>query len=87
MRRAAAVARAKWTLDGPGSAGDVDRLDLWMAHALKNPLTAVKALVQLGLRNPAESASHERLAVLEREVDRVEEILATYLGAPSGRDR
>lgn len=52
-----------------------------MAHQLKNPLSAVKALVQLGLRNPAESASHERLAVLEREVDRVQEILTSYLSA------
>ncbi len=54
---------------------------LRMAHQLKNPLSAVKALVQLGLRNPAESASHERLAVLEREVDRMQEILTSYLSS------
>jgi signal transduction histidine kinase len=50
-----------------------------VAHELKNPLSAMKALVQLGLRNPAESASHERLGVLEREVTRMQEILTSYL--------
>jgi two-component system, NtrC family, sensor histidine kinase HydH len=58
---------------------DVDddvALTLW--HELKNPLAAVKALVQLGLRNLAESASHERLAVIEREVTRMQEILGRY---------
>jgi hypothetical protein len=60
-----------------------------VAHELKNPLSAVKALVQLGLRNSAESASHERLAVLEREVTRMQEILMSYLAPPdrSGRSR
>jgi nitrogen-specific signal transduction histidine kinase len=53
-----------------------------VAHELKNPLSAVKALVQLGLRNSAESASHERLAVLEREVTRMQEILMSYLAPP-----
>ncbi len=52
-----------------------------VAHELKNPLTAVKALVQLGLRNPAETASHERLTVVEREVTRMEEILRSYLSS------
>ena len=50
-----------------------------VAHELKNPLTAVKALVQLGLRNPAEAASHERLAIVERAVTRMEDILRSYL--------
>jgi signal transduction histidine kinase len=52
-----------------------------MAHELKNPLSVVKALVQLGLRNPAEAASHERLAALEREVARMQEILGAHLAA------
>jgi len=50
-----------------------------VAHELKNPLTGVKALVQLGLRNPAEAASHERLEVVEKEVTRMQEILQNYL--------
>lgn len=54
-----------------------------VVHELKNPLAAVKALVQLGLRNPAERASHERLAVLEKEVARMQHIVQSYLS--SGR--
>jgi signal transduction histidine kinase len=50
-----------------------------VAHELKNPLTGVKALVQLGLRNPAEASSHERLEVVEKEVTRMQEILQNYL--------
>jgi two-component system, NtrC family, sensor histidine kinase HydH len=70
------------------SVGDVDpreleQMGLKVAHELKNPLTALKALVQLGLRNPAEGPSHDRLALLEREVTRMQEILRSYLS--SGR--
>ena len=50
-----------------------------VAHELKNPLTGVKALVQLGLRSPAEAPSHGRLAIIEREVTRMQEILQDYL--------
>ncbi len=52
-----------------------------VAHELKNPLTAVKALVQLGLRNPAEAASHARLALVEREVARMEALVRSYLAS------
>ena len=50
-----------------------------LAHELKNPLTGMKALVQLGLRNPAESSSHVRLAILERELARMQEILTRFV--------
>ncbi|ABS27175.1 HAMP domain-containing sensor histidine kinase [Anaeromyxobacter sp. Fw109-5] len=60
-------------------ARDLEQLGAKVAHELKNPLTAVKALLQLGLRNPAEAASHERLALVEREVARMLEILQRYL--------
>jgi two-component system sensor histidine kinase HydH len=53
-------------------------------HALKNPLTGVRALVQLGLRNPREAASHRRLEAVERELDRMQDILRTHL-APERR--
>jgi two-component system, NtrC family, sensor histidine kinase HydH len=51
-----------------------------VAHELKNPLAAVKGLVQLLGRSPsADPRSLERLAVVEKEIGRMEEILADYL--------
>ena len=50
-----------------------------VVHELKNSLTAVKALVQLGLRNPAEAVSHERFGLVERELTRMQETLRRYL--------
>ncbi|MFY3743009.1 sensor histidine kinase [Anaeromyxobacter sp. Red801] len=55
-----------------------------LAHELKNPLTAVKALVQLGLANPREAASHERLEQVARAVERMERILRDYLASARG---
>ncbi len=90
MRRTVADTRAAppaATPAPPERAAELEARDLRMAHQLKNPLSAMKALVQLGLRNPAESASRDRLAILEREVDRMSQILASYLtdsAAPEG---
>ena len=72
----------EWTSGELLRAGDVGEMAVKVAHELKNPVSAVKALVQLGLRNPAESASHQRLALLEREVARMQEILVAYLSSP-----
>jgi signal transduction histidine kinase len=58
-----------------------DPLGAKVAHELKNPLTGVKALVQLGLRNPAESPSHARLAIVEKEIARMQELLNGYLSS------
>ncbi len=57
----------------------LEQIGTKVAHELKNPLTGVKALVQLGLRNPMETASHGRLEVVEREVTRMQDILHNYL--------
>lgn len=57
----------------------LEQIGAKLAHELKNPLTGVKALVQLGARSPAEAASHARLEVVEREVSRMQEILQNYL--------
>jgi signal transduction histidine kinase len=65
----AALARAR----------SLEQVGATVAHELKNPLTAVKALVQLGARNPAEAASHERLETIEREVERMQGTLQDYL--------
>jgi signal transduction histidine kinase len=60
-----------------------DRVGMKVVHELKNSLAAVKALVQLGARNQAEAASHERLAIIDRELTRMQETLQRYLS--SGR--
>ncbi len=60
-------------------AESLEQIGSKLAHELKNPLTGVKALVQLGLRSPAEASSRERLEVVEREVTRMQEILQNYL--------
>ena len=60
-------------------AQNLEQIGAKVAHELKNPLTGVKALVQLGLRNASEAASHERLVIVEREVTRMQDILNNYL--------
>jgi two-component system sensor histidine kinase HydH len=72
-------ARKEIAADALARAQTVEQLGSKVAHDLKNPLTGVKALVQLGLRNPGEAASHERLEVVEREISRMQEILQSYL--------
>jgi two-component system, NtrC family, sensor histidine kinase HydH len=52
-----------------------------VAHELKNSLTGMKALVQLGLRNPVESPSHVRLGLVEKEIAQMQEILNRFLSS------
>ncbi|HEU4385934.1 MAG TPA: HAMP domain-containing sensor histidine kinase [Anaeromyxobacteraceae bacterium] len=80
--------RAALHLDGgeaapPPHAGYPDDVGVEVAHELRNLLAGVKALVQLGRRNPAERASHARMAVVEEEIARAEELLDGCLS--SGR--
>jgi signal transduction histidine kinase len=65
--------------DALTQAQTLEQIGTKVAHELKNPLTGVKALVQLGLRNASEAPSHERLELVEREVGRMQEILHNYL--------
>ena len=74
-----ARARDEMASEALARAESLEKVGSKVAHELKNPLTAVKALVQLGLRNPDEAASHQRLEVVEKEVGRVQEILQNYL--------
>ncbi len=66
---------------GECTSGDLDHMGVKAAHELKNAIAGVKALVQVGLRNPAETASHQRLIVVEREVERMQEILKSSLSS------
>ena len=72
-------AREELAADALNRARSLEQIGAKVAHELKNPLTGVKALVQLGLRSPAEAASHARLEVVDREVTRMQEILQNYL--------
>jgi len=50
-----------------------------VAHEIRNPLTAIKGLVQLLARGEHEERDRRRLEVVLAEVGRVEETLAAYL--------
>jgi two-component system sensor histidine kinase HydH len=78
---AATGARGKGTVMRTIDPWHLEPMGAKVAHELKNPLSAVKALVQLGLRNPAEEPSHQRLALLDREVTRMQEILRGHLSS------
>jgi two-component system, NtrC family, sensor histidine kinase HydH len=71
--------RKEMASDALTRAQSLEQIGSKLGHELKNPLTGVKALVQLGLRNPAEAASHERLEIVDREVTRMQEIVRNYL--------
>ena len=72
-------AREEMASEALARAQNLEQIGSKLADELKNPLTGVKALVQLGLRNPAESSSHERLELLEAEVIRMQKIVDDYL--------
>lgn len=50
-----------------------------VAHELKNPLTAIKGLIQLVARTPESDRTQERLAVVQSEITRMQSILDEYL--------
>jgi signal transduction histidine kinase len=60
-------------------AQSVEHLGAQVAHEVKNPLTAVRGLVQLVQRKVEEPRDHERLNVAVRELDRALEVLHGYL--------
>jgi signal transduction histidine kinase len=51
-----------------------------LSHELKNPLAAIKALVQLAHRTATEPILEKQLGVVEREVDRMSTVVQSHLG-------
>ncbi|HEX4383806.1 MAG TPA: HAMP domain-containing sensor histidine kinase [Myxococcales bacterium] len=60
-------------------ARELEQVGLKLSHELKNPLAAIKGLVQLSARAACDPDSAEQLRVVAAEVDRMEGILKEYL--------
>lgn len=60
-------------------ARESEALGAKVAHEIRNPLTAVKGLVQMLARRPADQRDERRFAVVLGEVERMETILSDYL--------
>ncbi|HSD21983.1 MAG TPA: HAMP domain-containing sensor histidine kinase [Anaeromyxobacter sp.] len=60
-------------------ARELELLSSKLSHELRNPLGAIKALVQLSAREANEPEIRERLQVVEGEVERIQTILQGYL--------
>lgn len=57
----------------------VESIGAVVAHEVKNPLTAIKGLIQLASRTPGSERDARRFEVVLAEVDRVEATLREYL--------
>ena len=60
-------------------AREMEHISAKLSHELKNPLAAIKGLVQLSARAACDPDSAEQLRVVAAEVDRMESILKEYL--------
>jgi signal transduction histidine kinase len=60
-------------------AEELERMSSHLSHELKNPLGAIKALVQLSVRSERDPEIRVRLEVVEGEVERMQSILQGYL--------
>lgn len=60
-------------------AREMEQIGLKLSHELKNPLAAIKGLVQLSARAACDPDSAEQLRVVAAEVNRMENILKEYL--------
>jgi signal transduction histidine kinase len=60
-------------------AAELERMSSHLSHELKNPLGAIKALVQLSARAERDPEIRARLEVVDGEVNRIQSILEGYL--------
>jgi signal transduction histidine kinase len=60
-------------------ARELEQMSAQLSHELKNPLGAIKTLVQLSARDVTDAKSRERLRVAETEIERMNCILKEYL--------
>jgi signal transduction histidine kinase len=58
---------------------ELEHLGARLSHELKNPLAAIKALVQLSSRSAADPEARENLLTVEAEAERMRDILDEYL--------
>ena len=77
--REANLAREELTLQAMARARELEQLGAQLSHELKNPLSAIKTLVQLSTRAVQDVEARERLEVIESEILRMQQILQDYL--------
>lgn len=77
--REARLAREELTLQAIVRARDLEELGAKLSHELRNPLSAIKTLVQLSARAATDPESRERLEVVESEIRRMQQVLQDYL--------
>ncbi len=71
--------RAEVVAESAARPREIEALGARLAHEIKNPLTALKGLVQLEARGVTADSSRRRFAIMEGEVARLEQILHDYL--------
>jgi signal transduction histidine kinase len=77
--REASRAREELMLQAIARARDLEQLGAKLSHELRNPLSAIKTLVQLSARAATDPESRERLEVVESEIRRMQQVLEDYL--------
>lgn len=77
--REASRAREELALQAIARARDLEQLGAKLSHELRNPLSAIKTLVQLSARTATDPESRERLEVVESEIRRMQQVLQDYL--------
>ena len=85
--RAALHARDELADHALSRARELELVGSRLSHELKNPLAAIKALVQLTHRTASEPLIKRQLGVVEREVDNLSAVLQSHLGFSRPFDR